>query len=142
MRTFFLWGVYISIFNINLVQLLPCIQDRPLPLCPIWGYCHSMGIESSWISTSSLHATLWHLYTQPAACHHNRTLLYFVSPWERPWRQRVLWTKTLVVARATCGFFHAFKKEHWDWCIKIASCSVYPWARSVTSRSFSGWDKV
>ena len=50
--------------------------------------------------------------------------LYFVSPRERPWRQRVFWRKTLVIARATCVFSHAFKKEHWDWRIKDASCSV------------------
>ena len=68
--------------------------------------------------------------------------LYFVSPRERPWRQRVFWRKPLVIARATCVFSHAFKKEHRDWRIKDASCSVYPWAHSVTSRSFSGWDKV
>ena len=67
--------------------------------------------------------------------------LYFVSPRERPWRQRVCQTKTLVIAHTTC-VSHAFKKEHQDWRIKDASCSVYPWACSVTSRSFSGWDKV
>ena len=69
-------------------------------------------------------------------------LLYFVSPRERPWRHRVFWRKTLVIARPTCVFAHAFKKEHRDWRIKDASCSVYPWAGSVTSRSFSWWDKV
>ena len=68
--------------------------------------------------------------------------LYFVSPRERPLRQRVFRVKTLVIARATCVLSHAFKKEHRDWRIKDASCSVYPWACSVTSRSFSGWDKV
>ena len=49
---------------------------------------------------------------------------------------------TLVIACATCVFSHTFKKEHHDWCIKDASCSVYSWARSVMSRLFSGWDKV
>ena len=69
--------------------------------------------------------------------------LYFVSPQERPWRQRVFRVKTLVIAHATCVLSHAIKKEHRDWRIKDASCSVYPWARSVTtSRSFSWWDKV
>ena len=68
--------------------------------------------------------------------------LYFVSPGEQPWRQRVFRKKMLVNARATCVFSHAFKKEHWDWRIKDASCSVYSWTRPVTSRSFSGWDKV
>ena len=64
--------------------------------------------------------------------------LYFVSPWERPWCQRVFQTNTFVIGRATCVFSHAFKKEHLDWCIKDTSCGVYPWARSVASRSFSG----
>ena len=69
-------------------------------------------------------------------------IVYFVSPRERPWRQRVFWSKTLVIARSTCVFSHAFKKEHRDWRIKDASCSVYPWALSVKSWPFSGWDKV
>ena len=68
--------------------------------------------------------------------------LYFVSPRERLWRQRVFRRQTLVIARATWVFSHAFKKEHRDWRIKDASCSVYSWMRSVTSRSYSGWDKV
>ena len=41
-------------------------------------------------------------------------------------------------ARATCVLSHAFKKEHRDERIKDSSCSVFPLARSVTSRSFSG----
>ena len=53
--------------------------------------------------------------------------LYFVSPRERPWRPDVFWRKTLVTTRATCVFSHMFKKEHRDWCIKDASCSMYPW---------------
>ena len=69
----------------------------------------------------------------------HRCSLYFVSPRERPWRQRVFWRKTLVIARATCVFSHAFKKEHRDWRINDASYSEYPWARSVMSRSFSGF---
>ena len=36
--------------------------------------------------------------------------LYFVSPRERPWRQRVFRRKTLVNASATCVFSDAFKK--------------------------------
>ena len=36
------------------------------------------------------------------------TLLYFVSPRERPWRQRVFRRKTLVIKRAT--FSHMIKK--------------------------------
>ena len=48
--------------------------------------------------------------------------LYFVSPEERPWCQRIFWTKTLVIAYATCMFHHASNK---DWHIKDASCSVY-----------------
>ena len=43
-------------------------------------------------------------------------------------------------SRSQLVFSHAFKKGHWDWRIKDASCIVYPWARSVTSRSFSGWE--
>ena len=46
---------------------------------------------------------------------------------------------TLVIAHATCVFSHTVKKEHRDWCIKDASCSVYPWACSVTSRPFMVW---
>ena len=67
--------------------------------------------------------------------------LYFVSSRERPWRQRTFRRKALVIARETCVFSHSFKKEHRDWHIKDASWSVYSWTRSVTSRSFSGWDK-
>ena len=55
--------------------------------------------------------------------------LYFVSPRERPWRQHVFQRKTIVTARATCVFSHEFKKEHRDWRVKDASCSVYHWAR-------------
>ena len=54
--------------------------------------------------------------------------LYFVSPRERPWRQRVFQTKSLVIVRATCVFSHAFRKE--------------PREYALTSRSFSGWDEV
>ena len=46
-----------------------------------------------------------------------RTTLYFVSPRERPWRQRVFQRKTLVIARETCVPSHAHKKEHRDWCV-------------------------
>ena len=41
--------------------------------------------------------------------------LYFVSPRERQWRQRVFLGKTLVIARATCVFSLGFKKEHREW---------------------------
>ena len=37
--------------------------------------------------------------------------LYFVSSRERPWRQRVFRIKTRVIARATCVFSQAFKKD-------------------------------
>ena len=43
----------------------------------------------------------------------------------------------LIIACVTCAFSHAFKKE--DWYIKDASGNIYHLARSVTSRSFSGW---
>ena len=56
--------------------------------------------------------------------------LYFVSHREQRWHQHVFWMKTLVIARATCVLSHAFEKEHRDWRIKDASCSVYPWVRS------------
>ena len=69
--------------------------------------------------------TLWYNTTQ--------RFLYFDSPRERPWRQRVFWRKTLVIACATYVFSHTFKKKHWDWRIKDASCSVCRWARSMTS---------
>ena len=44
-------------------------------------------------------------------------------------------------ARNLCVFSRVQKGTQ-DWRIKDAYCSVYPWARSVTSRSFSGWEKV
>ena len=69
-------------------------------------------------------------------------VLYFVSPQEWLWRQRVFLRKTLVNARTTCMFSHVYKKEHRDRRIKDASCSVYPWAHPVMTQSFSGWDKV
>ena len=74
--------------------------------------------------------------------HSTPLALYFVSPRERPWRQPIFRRKTLVTVRTTCVFSYTFKKEHIDWRINDASWSVYSWTRSVTSRSFSGWDKV
>ena len=43
-----------------------------------------------------------------------KIVLYFVSPRERPWRQRVFQTKTLVIARTICVFSHTFKKKRRD----------------------------
>ena len=45
-------------------------------------------------------------------------------------------------SRAQLVFSRVFKKEHWDWRIQDASCSVYHWTQAVTSRSFSGWDSL
>ena len=44
-------------------------------------------------------------------------------------------------AQLVC-FLTRSKRNTGTWRIKGASCSVYRWARSVTSRSFSGWDKL
>ena len=73
------------------------------------------------------------------SCPHS---VYFVSPRERPRRQRVVQNKKLVIARITSVFSPAFKKESWDWCTKDAFCSVYFSTCWVTSQSFSRWDKV
>ena len=68
--------------------------------------------------------------------------VYFVSPWEWPWCQRVFQRKMLNITRVPCVLSHAFRNESRDWRIKDASCSVFPSLRSVMSRSFPGWDKV
>ena len=41
--------------------------------------------------------------------------IYFVSPREWPWRQRMVQNNTLVIARVTSVFSHAFKNESRDW---------------------------
>ena len=58
--------------------------------------------------------------------------LYFVSPRERPWRQRVVQNNTLVIARVTSVFSHTFKKESRDWHTNDAFCNVYHSTRWVT----------
>ena len=51
------------------------------------------------------HNTILHQYSR-------KKLLYFVSPREWLWRQRVFQRKTLVTAREAGVFSQAFKKEH------------------------------
>ena len=51
--------------------------------------------------------------------------LYFVSPWERPWRQSVFQTKTLVIARATCTCFLTRSKRNTGidaYRMRLAAC--------------------
>ena len=51
---------------------------------------------------------------------------------ERPWRQHIFRLSSHV--QLVC--LTLSKREYQDWRIKNASCSVYPWARSVTSHYF------
>ena len=80
---------------------------------------------------SSVHPFLLHTAWQRSM------QLYFVSPGEWPFRQRVLRRKMLVNVRSTCVLSNAFTGID-----AYAFCSVYLLARSVTSRSFSGLDKL
>ena len=54
--------------------------------------------------------TKWLLDSAASLSKRTCTSLYFVSPRERSWRQRVFQRRMLVIARATCAFSHAFKK--------------------------------
>ena len=52
-----------------------------------------------------------YLLSQKIRCFYVPTTLYFVSPRERPWRQHVVQNSTLVIARVTSVFSHAFKRN-------------------------------
>ena len=62
---------------------------------------------------SSVHPLLLHTAWQRSM------QLYFVSPGEWPFRQRVLRRKMLLTCPSTCVLSNAFKKEHRDWRICV-----------------------
>ena len=121
------WGVN----NIILITGSRIIMGKSAGVLNVYMGKHSLWIKVIWIVrrvNSTLHS--WHRFhvipngSNPF-CIIPASVLYFVSPRERPWRHRVLRRKTLVIARATGVFSHAFKKEHRDWRIIKGACAGY-----------------
>ena len=85
-------------------------MSQDFSLICIWLSFHFNNNNKSFLIMTNLSSTI----TWISSLMNTATILYFVSPWDRLWRQRVFQRKMLNIAYVTCVLSHALKKEFRD----------------------------